>query len=190
MLFRSVAKRVFSDAADAVHQKILVSQLLVLLDGLEARGRVFVIATTNRPGDIDPALKRPGRLDRLVCVGPPDDAGRAAIFEKYISTMRVSATVSPAELAAATPGFSGAQIEYTCRDAGLICIKESLRNATAPESVEILPLHFNEAISAIRQPSEMQSQGVAAAAAHVSFLNCSLSGKTHADHHKRRCDIL
>jgi AAA+ superfamily predicted ATPase len=178
------------DAADAIHQKILVSQLLVLLDGLEARGRVFVIATTNRPGDIDPALKRPGRLDRLVYVGPPDDAGRAAIFEKYISTMRVSAAVSPAELAAATPGFSGAQIEYACREAGLLCIKEALRTGAPLESVEILPLHFNEAIGAIRQPSEMQSIGIATAAAHVSFLNGSLSGKTHIDHQKRRCDII
>jgi len=139
------------DAADAVHQKILVSQLLVLLDGLEARGRVFVIATTNRPGDIDPALKRPGRLDHLVYVGPPDAAGRAAIFEKYISTMRVSAAVNPADLAAATPGFSGAQIEYTCREAGLLCIKQALRIGAPPESVEILPRHFSDAVRSINQ---------------------------------------
>ncbi|HOC93958.1 MAG TPA: AAA family ATPase [bacterium] len=176
------------DAADAVHQKILVSQLLVLLDGLEARGRVFVIATTNRPNDIDPALKRPGRLDRLVYVGPPDAAGRTAIFERYILTMRVSAAIRPAELAAATPGFSGAQIEYACREAGLLCIKEALRTGAPFESVEILPLHFNEAISAIRQPPETQFQGTTAAL--VSFLNCTLSGKTHADLQKRRCDIL
>jgi AAA+ superfamily predicted ATPase len=139
------------EAADAVHQKILVSQLLVLLDGLEARGRVFVIATTNRPGDIDPALLRPGRFDRLVYVGPPDAAGRAAIFEKYISAMRICSAVIPAELAAAAPGFSGAQIEYACREAGLLCIKEAIRNTTPPESIEILPRHFFDAILSIHQ---------------------------------------
>ncbi|MEW6202341.1 MAG: ATP-binding protein [bacterium] len=137
------------DVADAVHQKILVSQLLVLLDGLEDRGSVFVIATTNRPEDIDATLLRPGRFDRLVYVGPPDATGREAIFEKYISAMSVSAAVSPADLAALTPGFSGAQIEYACREAGLLCIKEALHNNTPPESVEVCPRHFHEAIRSI-----------------------------------------
>ncbi|MEW6202557.1 MAG: ATP-binding protein, partial [bacterium] len=141
------------DVADAVHQKILVSQLLVLLDGLEDRGSVFVIATTNRPEDIDPALLRPGRFDRLVYVGTPDASGREAIFEKYIARMRVSPAVSPYDLAAATPGFSGAQIEYACRQAGLICIKEALHNNTPPESVEVCPRHFREAIISIRGQS-------------------------------------
>jgi transitional endoplasmic reticulum ATPase len=152
------------DAADAIHQKILVSQLLVLLDGLEARGRVFVIATTNRPDDIDPALLRPGRFDKHVFVGPPDASGRAAIFEKYISAMRVSAAVIPAELAAATPGFSGAQIEYTCREAGLLCIKDALRNGASPESIEILPCHFSNAIRLIRPPVGSKSRDVAGVA--------------------------
>jgi len=138
------------EAADAVHQKVLVSQLLVLLDGLEDRGRVFVIAATNRPEDIDPALKRPGRFDRLVYVGPPDEAGRAAIFEKYLSNMKTSAAISPADLAAATPGFSGAQIEHACREAGLLCIKHAIRTAAPPDSVEILPCHFHHAIRSIR----------------------------------------
>jgi SpoVK/Ycf46/Vps4 family AAA+-type ATPase len=78
--------------------------------------------------------------------------------------MRVSAAVSPAELAAATPGYSGAQIEYTCRDAGLICIKESLHNATAPESVEIQPQHFQQAIRSIHPPSGVKSRAVAGTA--------------------------
>jgi len=137
------------EAADAVHQKVLVSQLLVLLDGLEDRGRVFVLATTNRPEDIDPALKRPGRFDRHVYVGSPDAAGRAAIFEKYLSGMKTSAAVSPADLAAATPGFSGAQIEHACREAGLLCIKDAIRTDATPDSVEILPIYFHEAIQSI-----------------------------------------
>ncbi|MFH1537768.1 MAG: ATP-binding protein [bacterium] len=141
------------EAADAVHQKVLVSQLLVLLDGLEDRGRVFVIAATNRPEDIDPALKRPGRFDRLVYVGLPEETGRAATFKKYFSGMKTSPAVSPADLAAATPGFSGAQIEHACREAGLLCIKDAIRTGAPPDSIEVLPRHFHEAIRSIREQS-------------------------------------
>jgi len=159
------------EAADAVHQKVLVSQLLVLLDGLEERGRVFVIAATNRPKDIDPALKRPGRFDRLVYIGPPDEAGRAAIFKKYLSGMKTSAAVSPEALAAATPGFSGAQIEHAYREAGLLCIKDVIRTGAPPDSVEVLPRHFHEAIRSIRKQATVEQYPQAAAASVFSCRN-------------------
>lgn len=155
------------DDADAIHQKILVSQLLVLLDGLEARGRVFVIATTNRPHDIDPALKRPGRFDRLVYVGPPDETGRAAIFEKYLSSMKTSPAINPTDLADATPGFSGTQIEHACREAGLLCIKDAIRTGVTLDSVEILPRHFYQAIRSIREQSVAAGQNARQPAAAV-----------------------
>jgi transitional endoplasmic reticulum ATPase len=66
--------------ADAQHQQSLVAQLLVLLDGLEGREGIAVLATTNRPQAIDPALRRPGRFDRVVWMRPPDEEGRAAIL--------------------------------------------------------------------------------------------------------------
>ncbi len=88
--------------AEGHHHKTLVSQLLVLLDGLEERGRIFVIGTTNRPDEIDPALRRPGRFDRMIHIGPPSLEGRAAIFAKHMAGMTVNTDIDPLELACLT----------------------------------------------------------------------------------------
>ena len=135
--------------AEGHHQKTLVSQLLVLLDGLEDRGHIFVIGTTNRPEDIDPALRRPGRFDRAIFIGPPSAEGRVAIFEKHMVGMKVSPGVDPHELARFTTGFSGAQIELACREAGMACVKEAVRNSTTPETVEVCQRHFSVVIERI-----------------------------------------
>jgi len=135
--------------AEGYHHKTLVSQLLVLLDGLEDRGRIFVIGTTNRPDDIDPALRRPGRFDRMIHMGPPSEEGRAAIFAKHMAGMKVRSDVDPHELARLTPGVSGAQIELACREAAMACIKETVRNHTPLDSVEVRMDHFEKAISIV-----------------------------------------
>ena len=132
--------------AEGHHHKTLVSQLLVLLDGLEDRGRIFVIGTTNRPDDIDPALRRPGRFDRMIHMGPPTIEGRAAIFAKHMAGMKVHSDIDPHELARLTPGFSGAQIELSCREAGMVCVKEAVRMQTPLETVRVRVDHFGKAI--------------------------------------------
>ncbi|MBC8424811.1 AAA family ATPase, partial [bacterium] len=115
-------------SADAHHQKSMVTQLLALLDGLEERGQVFVLATTNRPEDIDPALRRPGRFDQVVWMGPPDERGRTAIFVHHMQGLKLADDIDrdrlAAELAAATSGFTGADIAYICQRAALLCVKE------------------------------------------------------------------
>jgi len=137
--------------AEGHHHKTLVSQLLVLLDGLEDRGHIFVIGTTNRRDDIDPALRRPGRFDRMIHMGPPCIDGRAAIFEKHMAGMTVSQNVDPHELARLTTGFSGAQIELACREGGITCIKEAVEDNAPVESLEVRMEHFKKAIRLVTE---------------------------------------
>ena len=131
---------------DARHLRELVSQLLVLLDGLGDRGRVLVIGTTNRPEDIDPAILRPGRIGRKVCLGPPNAKGRAALFAKLLARMPVAADVRPDALAARTAGFTGAQIEHAVNEAGLLAVKEAVVHQLAADSVRVSMEHFQHAI--------------------------------------------
>jgi len=137
------------EAGDSRHLRELVSQLLVLLDGLENRGRVLVIATTNRPQDIDPAILRPGRIDRRVYLGPPDRRGRSALFAKLLSRMPVADSVRPDHLASLTGGLSGAQIEHVANEAGLLAVKEALVRQLPAEAVRVQPDHFLRAIAGL-----------------------------------------
>src|SRR3569832_309991 len=89
-------------------EKRLVAQLLTLMDGLEARANVVVIAATNRPEAIDEALRRPGRFDREIVVGVPDDRGRREILGIHTRGMPLAENVDLAELARTTYGFVGA----------------------------------------------------------------------------------
>jgi len=138
-------------AADAHHQKSMVTQLLALLDGLEDRGQVFVLATTNRPEDIDPALRRPGRFDQVVWMGPPDEQGRKAIFLHHMEGLKLAADIDRAHLAAdlavATIGFTGADIAYTCQRAALLCVKEASTDPDQSSDIAITAEHFRSAIA-------------------------------------------
>ena len=149
--------------ADAHHQKSMVTQLLTLLDGLEERGQVFVLATTNRPEDIDSALRRPGRFDQVVWMGPPDEAGRKAIFLHHMEGLKLAADIDrdqlAAELAAATAGLTGADIAYTCQRAALLCVKEANQASRQPTDLAITAEHFRAAIA---------DQGCAAVADHCT----------------------
>ena len=155
-------------AADAHHQKSMVTQLLTLLDGLEERGQVFVLATTNRPEDIDPALRRPGRFDQVVWMGPPDERGREAIFLHHMQGLKLADGIDrdrlAAELAAATPGFTGADIAYTCQRAALLCVKEASTAPDQPAALSITADHFRAAIA---------SQGSAPAADRTDVASAS-----------------
>jgi SpoVK/Ycf46/Vps4 family AAA+-type ATPase len=102
-----------------------VNQLLTELDGIDGSNEgVFVLAATNQPWDIDPALRRPGRLDRTVLVLPPDREAREAIFRSHLSTRPIEA-IDLAALANSTEGFSGADIAYVCEVAAERALTDS-----------------------------------------------------------------
>lgn len=103
----------------------VISQLLTELDGLVSRGEVFVIAATNRPDLLDPALLRPGRFDKLIYVPPPDFRARMEIFRVHTRKMPLAEDVDLEYLAQATKGYSGADIAAVCREAALFALRRS-----------------------------------------------------------------
>ncbi|MFB7763500.1 ATP-binding protein [Streptomyces xiamenensis] len=105
----------------------VVNQLLTELDGIDsdANDGVFVLAATNHPWDVDSALLRPGRLDRLVLVAPPDRPAREAILRYHLKDRPV-ANVDLAKLAKATPDFSGADLAYLCETAAEQALMDSV----------------------------------------------------------------
>ncbi|KAK4378102.1 hypothetical protein RND71_004398 [Anisodus tanguticus] len=128
----------------------VMSQLLIELDGLHQRVNVTVIAATNRPDKIDPALLRPGRFDRLLYVGPPDEKDREAIFHIHLKKMPCSSDICIEELARLTSGCTGADISLICREAAIAAIEESL------DASEITMEHLKAAIRQVH-PSEVHS---------------------------------
>ncbi|PIA44957.1 hypothetical protein AQUCO_01700496v1 [Aquilegia coerulea] len=127
----------------------VISQLLVELDGLDRRDEVTVIAATNRPDKIDPALLRPGRFDRLLYVGPPNEADREEIFQIHVRRMSCSSDVSIKELARLTTSYTGADISLICREAAIAAIEESL------DASEVSMAHFMIGLGRV-QPSEVR----------------------------------
>ena len=136
--------------ADAHHQQSVVAQLLALLDGLESRSGVFVLATTNRPNAIDSALRRPGRFDRVVWMKPPDEHGRATILRHYVKPLKLDLNIDVdtlvANLAAATDGASGADLEYLCHTAARLCVKDAILRGALLDDVTISADHFEMAL--------------------------------------------
>ncbi len=104
-------------------EKRVVAQMLALMDGLKARGHVIVIGATNIPQNLDPALRRPGRFDREIEIGIPDRNGRSEILEIHTRGMPLAADVDAAQLAAATHGFSGADLESLAREAAMVALR-------------------------------------------------------------------
>jgi len=121
----SIAPRRGLYSGDSGATERVISQLLTELDGLVGRGEVFIIAATNRPDLLDPALLRPGRIDRVLYVPPPDYRARLEIFKVHTRRMPLADDVDLEELAKQTENFSGADIAAVCREAAL----ESLRRS-------------------------------------------------------------
>jgi transitional endoplasmic reticulum ATPase len=117
----------------------VVNQILSLVDGLENLKDVVVLAASNRPDMIDPALLRPGRFDRLLLVKPPDVESREKIFEIHTKGMNLGEDVNLSQLASELDGYVGADIEAICREAVMIALREDLKVK------EILMTHFREA---------------------------------------------
>ena len=97
-----------------------LNQLLVEMDGFEGNDGVIVIAATNRPDVLDPALLRPGRFDRQVVVDLPDIRGREAILKVHMRKVPLAADVDPLVIARGTPGFSGADLANLINEAALL----------------------------------------------------------------------
>ena len=104
-------------------EKRVVAQLLSLMDGLESRGEVIVIGATNISGAIDPALRRPGRFDREIEVGIPDKEARREILQIHTRPMPLSEEISLEELARATHGFVGADLESLAKEAAMASLR-------------------------------------------------------------------
>ena len=107
-------------------ERRVVSQLLALMDGLEARGKVIVIAATNRPNALDPALRRPGRFDREIEIKVPDKRGRYEILQIHTRNMPLLQDVDIEKLASISHGFVGADLEYLCKEAAMKTLRRML----------------------------------------------------------------
>ncbi|CAI5677156.1 unnamed protein product [Oreochromis niloticus] len=135
-------------------QENTLNQLLVEMDGFNTATNVVVLAGTNRPDILDPALMRPGRFDRQIYIGPPDIKGRASIFKVHLRPLKLEPDMDKDSLArkmaALTPGFSGADIANVCNEAALIAARH-LSDAISQK-------HFEQAIERVIGGLEKKTQ--------------------------------
>jgi transitional endoplasmic reticulum ATPase len=145
-------------------ERRVVSQMLSLMDGLEGRGKVIVIAATNRQNALDPALRRPGRFDREIEIKVPDKNGRLEILQIHSRNMPLDPDVDQKKIAAVTHGFVGADLEYLCKEAAMKCLRRLLPDLNLedeklqPETLDRLIItqnDFNQAIKDV-MPSAMR----------------------------------
>uniref|UniRef100_A0A673YF43 AFG3-like protein 1 n=1 Tax=Salmo trutta TaxID=8032 RepID=A0A673YF43_SALTR len=135
-------------------QENTLNQLLVEMDGFNTSTNVVVLAGTNRPDILDPALMRPGRFDRQIYIGPPDIKGRASIFKVHLRPLKLDSSIDSKalarKLAALTPGFTGADIANMCNEAALIAARY------LNESINVK--HFEQAIERVIGGLEKKTQ--------------------------------
>lgn len=130
-------------------EKRVVGQLLALMDGVASRGRVVVMAATNLPNSIDPALRRPGRFDREIPINPPTRAGRQEILRVHTRFMPLAIDVDLDQVAAITHGFLGADLAALCREAAMASVRNiDLDNLKSP--IFVHRKHFQEALAHFR----------------------------------------
>ena len=127
-----------------------LNQILVEMDGFGTDTHVIILAATNRPDILDPALMRPGRFDRRVVIDRPDYKGREAIFKVHIRGKPIASDVNIAVLARATPGFVGADIENTVNEAALLSARRNRKSISMDE--------FHEAIERVQLGPERKSR--------------------------------
>ncbi|MFX1551683.1 MAG: CDC48 family AAA ATPase [Promethearchaeota archaeon] len=125
--FDSIAPSRGRHTSDSGVTEKVLSQFLTELDGLEVMKDVVVIAATNRPDILDPALIRPGRIDRILLVPQPDEKGRLEILKIFTKNMPLANNIKLEGLNKMTEGFSGADIETLCREAAMIALRENIR---------------------------------------------------------------
>jgi transitional endoplasmic reticulum ATPase len=138
-------------------EKRVVAQLLALMDGLNKRQNVIVIAATNIPNALDPALRRPGRFDREIAIPIPDRTGRLGILEIHSRGMPMAGDVDMGHLAEITHGFVGADLEALCREAAMSCLRQIMGDidfgaAGIPyETLMKLEVKMDDFLSALRE---------------------------------------
>ena len=150
-------------------ERRVVSQMLSLMDGLEGRGKVIVIAATNRPNAIDPALRRPGRFDREIEIKVPDKKGRKDILAIHSRNMPLAADdqeypVDIDKIASVSHGYVGADLEYLCKEAAMKCLRRLLpelnmeEEKLPPETLDKLIVNHDDFTKALIEvtPSGMR----------------------------------
>src|SRR6185369_5903045 len=171
---RSAPAIIFIDEIDSIApkrqnvsgeaEKRLVAQLLTLMDGLHARSNLVVIAATNRPDAIDEALRRPGRFDREIIIGVPDEKGRCEILSIHTRGMPLGEGVDLTELARSTHGFVGADIAALAREAAIEAVRRIMpqldleAQTIPPQVLENLCVTRDDFLEALKrvQPSAMR----------------------------------
>ncbi|HIP16720.1 MAG TPA: AAA family ATPase [Methanothermococcus okinawensis] len=152
------------DEASGEVERRMVAQLLTLMDGLESRGQVVVIAATNRPDALDPALRRPGRFDREITIGVPDRKGRLEILQIHTRNMPLAEDVDLDYLAEVTHGFVGADLAALCKEAAMKTLRRLLPNIDLEkeeipkeilDQIEVTMLDFKEALKEV-EPSALR----------------------------------
>jgi transitional endoplasmic reticulum ATPase len=148
----SVAYSRGTDTGDSMVSERVVDTLLTEMDGLQELKNVIVIAATNRPDIIDPALLRPGRFDKIIEIPMPDEKTRISIFNVHTKRMPLDKDVNIEQLAKETEGYTGAEIENICREAGM--------NAIRTKKDRISKADFDFAIKEIKPaiPKEMEDR--------------------------------
>lgn len=145
-------------------EKRIVSQLLTLMDGMNARGKVVVIAATNRPDSIDQALRRPGRFDREIEIGIPDAEGRMEILNIHTRGMPIDEKVNLEQFAKVTHGFVGADLESLTKEAAMRSLRRILPDvdlnqerisAEILQKIKIVDEDFRDALKDVR-PSALR----------------------------------
>ncbi len=116
-------------------EKRVVAQLLALMDGITKRQNVIVIAATNLPQTLDPALRRPGRFDREIAIPIPDRKGRLEILEIHSRGMPFAPDVDLGHMAEITHGFVGADLEALCREAAMACLRRNFSQVDLTASI-------------------------------------------------------
>ena len=145
-------------------ERRVVSQMLSLMDGLEARGKVIVIAATNRPNAIDPALRRPGRFDREIEIKVPDKKGRSDILAIHSRNMPLADDVDMGKISSVSHGYVGADLEYLCKEAAMKCLRRLLpvlnleEEKLSPETLDKLIVNHEDFTKALIEvtPSGMR----------------------------------
>jgi cell division protease FtsH len=127
-----------------------LNQILVEMDGFDTDTHVIILAATNRPDILDPALMRPGRFDRRVVIDRPDIQGREAIFKVHLRGKPIASNVNVQHLAKATPGFVGADIENTVNEAALLAARRARKSIGMSE--------FQEAVERVQLGPERKSR--------------------------------
>lgn len=156
------------DKAGGEVERRIVSQLLTLMDGLKSNSNVVVIAATNRPNVIDPALRRFGRFDRELDIGVPDDNGRLDILRIKTRNMKLAKEANLEQIAKDTHGYVGADLSQLCMESAFQAIREKMHlidvdadsiDAEVLNSIEITSEHFKHAL-AVTHPSALRENVV------------------------------